>query len=232
MKTTGCRRFDAALADGEHAVAALDVHAASCAECRERLDVWKSISDAAPSLKKSWDSPELLPRIARSLAEESRRPSSAVSGPSGASGASFTAPRRSRFAWVPAAAAAALFVLAMIGLSVFRPGESGRDPLSNLAVSRQPLMNDETLNDVEGAEKKYLESIEQLSAATRARLESPATPLLMAYREKLQLLDSAIAELRGQIEQNRFNTHLRRELLAMYQEKQRTLQDLTKEAKS
>ena len=54
----------------------------------------------------------------------------------------------------------------------------------------------------------------------------------MAYREKLQLLDSAIAELRGQIEQNRFNTHLRRELLAMYQEKQRTLQDLTKEAKS
>ena len=226
MKTKGCRRFDAALADGEHAVAALDVHAASCAECRERLDAWKAISEAAPSLKKSWDSPDLLPRIAHSLAEESRRPSSAVPRTSSA------APRRSRFAWVPAAAAAALFVLAMIGLSVFRPGESGRDPLSNLAVSRQPLLNDETLNDVEGAEKKYLESIDQLSAATRARLESPATPLLMAYREKLQLLDSAIAELRGQIERNRFNTHLRRELLAMYQEKQRTLQDLTKEAKS
>ncbi len=42
------------------------------------------------------------------------------------------------------------------------------------------------------------------------------------------LLDSAIAEMRAEADRNRFNTHLRKELLAMYREKQRTLQDLMK----
>jgi hypothetical protein len=32
--------------------------------------------------------------------------------------------------------------------------------------------------------------------------------------------------MRGEIERNRFNTHLRRELLAIYREKQQTLQEL------
>ena len=120
----------------------------------------------------------------------------------------------------------------MIGLSVFKPGESGREPISNLRVPREPLMTQETFKEVENAESKYLQSIEKLSLLAWPRLQSPETSLLAAYREKLQLLDSAIAECRSQIEQNRFNTHLRRELLAMYQEKQRTLQDLMKEAKS
>ena len=38
--------------------------------------------------------------------------------------------------------------------------------------------------------------------------------------------------MRGEIESNRFNTHLRKELLAMYREKQRTLQDLMKGGQS
>ena len=50
---------------------------------------------------------------------------------------------------------------------------------------------------------------------------------MLNYKEKLQLLDSAIADLKTSIDQNRYNTHLRKELIAMYQEKQRTLQSLT-----
>ena len=38
--------------------------------------------------------------------------------------------------------------------------------------------------------------------------------------------------MRGEIERNRFNTHLRKELLAIYREKQRTLQDLMKVGQS
>jgi hypothetical protein len=75
-------------------------------------------------------------------------------------------------------------------------------------------------------------SIERLSVQARTRIENPKTPLFANYREKIQLLDSAIVEIRAQIEGNRFNSHLRRELLAMYQEKQRTLQELMKEASS
>jgi hypothetical protein len=52
---------------------------------------------------------------------------------------------------------------------------------------------------------------------------------MMSYREKLLLLDSAIAECRAQIERNRFNARLRQELLSLYQEKQRTLQQVMKE---
>ncbi len=219
MNSGGCRQFDKALARGQEAVAALEIHAASCGDCRERLRLWKEISQAAPALRKDWESPDLFPRIARALA---------AAPPQGTRAA---LPRR-RVSWIPAAAAAALFVLSMIGLSVFKPGESGREPISNLRVSREPLMTEQTLNEVESAEAKYLQSIEKLSRLARPRLDSPGTALLAAYKEKLELLDSAIAETRDQIQQNRFNTHLRRELLAMYQEKQRTLQNLMKEAKS
>lgn len=221
MKSVGCDQFEKALDRGEDAVAVLEVHAASCADCRERLRLWKEISQAAPSLRKAWESPDLFPRIARAL--EAASPQE-IPIPA--------RPRRRWPVWIPVAAAAALFVLSMIGLSVLKPGESGREPLSNLRASREPLLTDRTLDEVEKAEAKYLESIENLSRLARPRLESPGTALLAAYKEKLDLLDSAIAETRNQIEQNRFNTHLRRELLAMYQEKQRTLQDLMKEAKS
>jgi hypothetical protein len=219
VNSSECRQFDRALARGQEAVAALEIHAASCADCRERLRLWKEISQAAPALKKEWESPDLFSRIARALAAAQPQDAQAPALP------------RRRGTWIPAAAAA-LFVLSMIGLSVFKPGESGREPISNLRVSREPLMTEQTLNEVESSEGKYLQSIEKLSRLARPRLESPETALLAAYKEKLELLDSAIAETRDQIQQNRFNTHLRRELLAMYQEKQRTLQDLMKEAKS
>jgi len=39
-------------------------------------------------------------------------------------------------------------------------------------------------------------------------------------------LDSAIDELKSEAEQNPSNAHLRYQLLAMYQEKQQTLQDV------
>lgn len=220
MKSGECGQFEKALARGQEAVAALEVHAGSCADCRERLRLWKEISQAAPALKKEWESPDLFARIARAIA---------AAPPQGAQAPAF--PRR-RPAWIPVAAAAALFLLSMIGLYVFKPGESGREPISNLRVPREPLMTERTLNEVETAEAKYLQSIEKLSLLARPRLETPGTALRTAYKEKLELLDSAIAEIRDQIDQNRFNTHLRRELLAMYREKQRTLQDLMKEEKS
>ena len=218
---SACRRFEQALARGAEAVAALEAHAAGCEDCRERLRLWKEIAAAAPSLRKSWESPELPARIVSAVAAASRElPTPAPE------------PRRRRLTWLPATAAAALFALSMIGLYVFKPGEAARDPLSNLRATRQPLLTDSTLSDVEGAESKYLESIEKLSRLARPRLEKAETPLLVAYREKLELLDSAIVEVRGQIERNRYNTHLRRELLTMYQEKQRTLQDVMKEVPS
>ena len=53
--------------------------------------------------------------------------------------------------------------------------------------------------------------------------------MLVNYRERLTVIDAAIADCRAQIERNRFNTHLRKELLSIYKQKQRTLQELVGE---
>ena len=222
MKTRECPEFEKALSRGEDAVAALEIHAGSCDECRRQLNLWKEISQAAPALQKSWESPQLFPRIARAISTASRTAAPASAVP---------APRR-RFAWIPAAAAASLFVLSMIGLSIFKPGESARDPFARPSMGKEPLMSNQTMKEVEQAESNYLVSIEKLSRLAEPRMANAATPLLVSYREKLQLLDSAIGDLRGQLEGNRFNTHLRKELLAMYQEKKRTLEEVVKEVKS
>lgn len=227
--TTDCpRAAEAFRRDDPTAIDRLRVHAARCDECSRALALWDAISSEAPALRRAWDSPELMPRIAAAIEAERIHPSDTP-----ATGASSTAAERAparagRFRWVPLAAAATLFVVATAGLQVFR-NRGGREPLVNASAS-DPLLTQDSLADVESAESNYVRSIEKLSALARPRIENPNTPLLVNYREKLLLLDSAIAEMRTQIEGNRFNSHLRRELLAMYQEKQRTLQELVKEA--
>lgn len=221
MTGTACRRFDEALSRGDAAgIDAVRRHSAECGPCAAALALWDGIDAGAKTLRRSWESPALLPRIVSAIEAEKTRGSEPVS-----------APARRPFRWVPAAAAAALFLIATFGLQVFR-NAGGREPLANFAPAREPLLSDRSLEEVESAEANYVRSIDRLSALARPQMENPTTPLLVSYREKLLLLDSAIAEMQAQIESNRFNSHLRRELLAMYQEKQRTLQGLMKEAKS
>ena len=92
--------------------------------------------------------------------------------------------------------------------------------------------NQGVLDAVESSEAEYVASIEKLAAVARPLLDDPRSPLVASYREKLQLLDAAIVECRGAIERNRFNAHLRRELLSIYQEKQRTLSALLEEERT
>ena len=220
MTAPACDRFDRAIhGEGPEVLDELEAHAAACATCRERLALWHAIGQAAPALRKSWRSPELVGRIEQAI--------SAAAG--SAHGAPAAAPLRPepRLRWLPVAAVVALMVLSMVGLQVFREG-AGREPLANRSAGRDPLMTERALSDVESAETAYLGSIEKLSQLARPRLEDPKSPLAAGYREKLMLLDSAIAEMRAEADRNRFNTHLRKELLAMYREKQRTLQDLMK----
>ena len=50
--------------------AALETHAATCAECAEELRAWKSLSLAAEALRDYSPSPELWRKIERALANE------------------------------------------------------------------------------------------------------------------------------------------------------------------
>ena len=82
------------------------------------------------------------------------------------------------------------------------------------------------LKEVESAEAAYERAIDKLAVQAQPQLENPATPLLANYHEKLLVLDSAIAELRAQTGMNPSNAQLRYQLLAMYQEKQQTLEEV------
>lgn len=222
-----CRRLDAALESADvAALAAARPHAAACARCGERLRAFDEISAAAAGLRKTWDSPELWPRIRESLVRESFAP---TAGPAAAPAR--TAPTWP--AWLPIAAIAALFLVSFVGLQVFRPSLGDRQIFGVRPLPKDPLLTDVALDDVERSESEYVRSIENLSKLAQPRLDAPeATPLLLSYREKLFLLDNAIAELNGEIRLNRYNTHLRRQLLGMYAEKQRTLRDVMKGASS
>ncbi len=223
--SAACRRLDAALESlDSKAIGQARPHADSCTRCRERLRVFQEISTAASGLKKSWDSPELWPKIRESLAREAFAPTAS----------SRPVPRNAPAwpAWLPIAAIAALFIVSFVGLQVFRPSLGDRQIFGVRSLPKDPLLTDAALKAVEESETQYIRSIEKLSKIAQPRLEAADTPLLVSYREKLQLLDGAIAELSGQIEQNRYNTHLRRQLLGIYAEKQQTLRDVMKGATS
>jgi hypothetical protein len=91
------------------------------------------------------------------------------------------------------------------------------------------ILQIEALNDVERAEEAHIAAIDHLEKVAESRLDNPATPLMVSYKEKLMLLDDAIAECQTNIERNRSNAQLRSQLLAVYSEKQKTLQDVLRE---
>ena len=196
---------------------ALEAHAATCAPCREELAAWKSLSVTAKDLHRQWESPSLWPRIEQALNAESRRPRSRgwdrwLRGWNGA-----------WFGWQTAAAG--LLLCALTGAALWFVA-TPTTPTRDKTPTDQALLNNRTVREVERAEAAYEQAIDKLDAQARPELLNPSTPLLAGYREKLEVLDSAIAELKSQAGVNPANGHLRRQLLAMYQEKQETLEQV------
>ncbi len=160
-------------------------------------DFDRAISRAAPQLRKEWDSPTLWPRIERALAQEVRAKS------------------RPRLRWQPLAAAAAVLAAAII---VMRPEAS--------VPARAPtFFSEQALADAERAEEVCERAIERLSRQAGPRLVSASTPRAASCAEKLLVLDAEISALRADMDFNRYNAHLRRELAGLYREKRDTLQE-------
>jgi hypothetical protein len=103
-----------------------------------------------------------------------------------------------------------------------------RDQTREAAFDRT-ILRITALDEVERAERAHVKAIENLEELAGAKLEDPETPLMISYKEKLMLLDDAIAECQANIDGNRQNAHLRKQLLAMYTDKQQTLEDVVRE---
>jgi hypothetical protein len=194
--------------------AALEGHAATCASCAEEIRSWKSLSLAAAELREYTDSPVLWPRIRRALAEEGER----LAQRRWSWRSIF--PNLSPF-WQTAAAIVFVFVLMVSAGWLLRPTQK--------APIQGSLLKSKALTEVEHAESAYVQAIDKLAVEAKPQLENSTTPLISTYREKLLVLDSAIDDLRVQTGQNPSNAHLRYQLLAMYQEKQRTLEEILEE---
>ena len=191
--------------------AALETHAAVCAECGEEVRIWKSMSVAAGELRQEWETPYLWTKIERNLTEQSVEKPSRVR-------AWLNSIRVTGFHW-QTAAALALVIVVTGGVVWMKPWKS---PDHNSPY----FLRNSAVNEVERAEAAYQKAIDKLDEQARPRLEASSSPLMDGYREKLLVLDNAIAELRAETGQNPANAHLRRQLLAMYQEKQDTLQEI------
>ncbi|HEY6129100.1 MAG TPA: hypothetical protein VIW23_13050 [Candidatus Acidoferrum sp.] len=195
--------------------AAFEAHAASCIACGEELRAWKNLSIAAKDVRQEWDSPSLWPRIEQALSRQTA--------------AASNSPWRRIFGWWNLGllqwqmAAAVLLLLALTGSAVWFV--ANRQPGRGVPQN-QALLNDRAVNEVERAEAAYERAIDKLDAQARPQLQNSSAPLMANYREKLLVLDSAIADLKSQAGINPANGHLRRQLLAMYQAKQDTLEQV------
>jgi hypothetical protein len=214
-----CKDRDRIFEDGTAAEwEALEAHASSCVECAEEVRAWKSLSTAAQELRDYSPSPWLWPRIERALAEEAAR----------------KAHRAEHKGWwsflpvLPLGWQTALAGTLVLVLTISAGWIYIHKPLKPKVREDNDasLLKSQALKEVESAESTYEKAIDKLAREAKPQLQDPATPLLANYHEKLLVLDSAIADLRAQAGLNPSNAQLRYQLLAMYQEKQRTLEEV------
>jgi hypothetical protein len=175
------------------------------------MSIDDELSAVARSLHREWPSPDLWPAIAAGMAEIERAERQA---------------RMRRRQWQTLAAAATLILAIAGSLLVLRDRTPATSRQPAMANAGQRLLSDEALIEVERAEAQYVAAIEALAVKATAATDASASPLLASLRERLLVIDTAIADCRAEIERNRFNAHLRRQLLSMYQEKRRTLEQI------
>lgn len=199
-----CNQLDDLLFDGSPlAMETAARHARECVACADKLADWNEIADTARSLHETWQSDLLWPRIERSLRHEKKR-----------------APLTRLWQY----AAAAVLTFALGGTMWYSIRVQSND-----AAFDNRILQVSAMDDVERAESEHVQAIARLEQMAEARLDQSESPLMVSYKEKLMLLDDAIAECQSNIDRNRQNAHLRKQLLAMYSDKQQTLQDVLRE---
>ena len=178
------------------------------------------LSAIARSLHREWDSPRLWSSIAAGILAHELAIEAGLE-------------RRSRAPfwngrWQALAAAAVIAITlaptSWLGWRWFVLGP--RPDPATAEQRRQALLTEDALGAIERSELQYTRAIDDLTRLAAPRLDMPDSPLLVNLRERLEVIDAAIAEYRAEIARNRFNAHLRQQLLWIYQEKRRTLEQV------
>ena len=200
-----CTQLDDLLFDGSPlAMDSAARHARDCSACAEKLAEWNDIAETAQSMRESWRNDLLWPRIERSLREERKK----------------NAPLTRLWQY----AAAILITVGLGGTLWYSLRVQSHD-----AAFDKRILQVSALDEVEQAERSHELAIARLEGLAESKIDQSGSPLMVSYKEKLMLLDDAIAECQSNIDRNRQNAHLRKQLLAMYTAKQQTLEDVLRE---
>jgi anti-sigma factor RsiW len=194
---------------------ALEAHGTSCAACAEELRAWKELSSGAEGLRNYDENQALWSRIEASLVQEGKKRHGLIGW-----WESSMLWRHVPLAWQLGLAGAMVLTLAFAGGYVFVK-RNVPEP-----AAQSGFLKDHALAEVERTEREYMKAIDKLAIETKSELQSSNSPLMASYQEKLVVLDSAIDELRIQAGRNPSNAHLRYQLLAMYKDKEATLQEI------
>jgi hypothetical protein len=209
-----CSDRERIFADGTtEEFAALEAHGATCRECAEELRVWKALSNATEEFREYRENPALWTRIEESLREQQQKMSAKW-------WKSLLCWRRVRLRWQLGLAGVVVLALALTSGYIIQ----WRD--RSVPAAGGTFLKDQKLAEVERTEREYMKAIDKLAADAKPQMDANSSPLMASYQEKLMVLDSAIDELRLQAGQNPSNAHLRYQLLAMYQAKEATLQEI------
>jgi len=200
--TIKCSEFETLFLEGDaYSMEIAARHAQNCQMCAEKFASWNDITATARELRTTWSNDMLWPRIEGALRQQKRQTGARL--------------------W-QIAAAIVLFV--GVGALVWTAHrQTQQQEFENV------IMRTAAVDEVEKAQQAHLQAIDHLEKIAQPKLDDASTSLMVSYREKLMLLDDAIKECQTNIERNRQNAHLRRQLLAIYSEKQRTLQDVLRE---
>jgi hypothetical protein len=212
MTAIDCTQLDDLLFDASPlAMETAARHAEHCPDCAQTLAGWNDLTATAQSMREeTWQNELLWPRIARALEQEKQQDTSRQ--------------KRTASRWLRQIAAGLILTVALGGTMSYALRLQTHD-----AAFDRDILRLDALDEVERAEQSHVAAIERLEQLAGAKLEEPQSSLMTSYKEKLMLLDDAIAECQANIDQNRQNAHLRKQLLTMYSEKQVTLQDVLRE---
>lgn len=179
-------------------------HLETCSDCQKSVVEDEKLLSQAKFLKRPLEAPFLWTRIEQSLVEEMQRRQS--------KGRAVLFQKR----WMFYPVAAVVVLLMGSGLFfLLRPGIKGQDLLADSALRR-----------IERRERRYERSIQRLEMDARPQMADLDLELLLLYRDRLETIDEQIAQCKEALSSNSGNAHIRRYMLAAFQDKKDTLREI------
>jgi hypothetical protein len=210
-------------------------HLKTCAACRREYRLWTDISTTARELHEEWDTPSLWLNVRTAIEAEQKAQRKRERFNLSVIFRDF-GPRNPRMWAVASVVAAAVIGAVLLMKPMFYPtGSAARQgtglasgagaPLAKLAGDAT-FLTENALAEVEKNEAAYRNSIDRLAAIAQPEIAKAADEMSVNYRERLLLLDSAIAETRANLEHNRYSVQLQKQLADLYHKKQKALEEL------